>query len=391
MDLDNFKNINDSFGHTIGDKLLIEIANRIKKCTKESDIVARLGGDEFLILITNVYEKQSVESYLNNMLEELRNSIVINGINIITSASFGAALYSKDGDSFEELFKNADTAMYKAKESGKRNYVFFEQWMNDDIVEMVIMEDNLRTALENNEFILHYQPKYNPYDSRIDGFEALIRWNNPNLGLVSPFKFIGIAEKTGLIIPIGRWVLENACYFIKSLHNKGEKNISVAVNVSVIQLVQKDFIDMVNDIIKRSGVDPRYINIEITESILMESIETNISKINELKKIGVKISLDDFGKGYSSLTYLKDIPFDTLKIDKLFVDELCNEKDDNAIVGTIIKLAHQMNLEVVAEGVESEEQYRYLINNNCDLIQGYYISKPIPIEEIEDVLKKYNK
>lgn len=186
-------------------------------------------------------------------------------------------------------------------------------------------------------------------------------------------------------------MLENACYFIKSLHNKGEKNISVAVNVSVIQLVQKDFIDMVNDIIKRSGVDPRYINIEITESILMESIETNISKINELKKIGVKISLDDFGKGYSSLTYLKDIPFDTLKIDKLFVDELCNEKDDNAIVGTIIKLAHQMNLEVVAEGVESEEQYRYLINNNCDLIQGYYISKPIPIEEIEDVLKKYNK
>ena len=186
-------------------------------------------------------------------------------------------------------------------------------------------------------------------------------------------------------------MLENACYFVKSLHNKGERNISVAVNVSVIQLVQKDFIDMVNDIIKRSGVDPRYINIEITESILMESIETNISKINELKKIGVKISLDDFGKGYSSLTYLKDIPFDTLKIDKLFVDELCNEKDDNAIVGTIIKLAHQMNLEVVAEGVDSEDQYRYLINNNCDLIQGYYISKPIPIEEIEDVLKKYNK
>lgn len=391
MDLDNFKNINDSFGHTIGDKLLIEIANRIKKCTKDSDIVARLGGDEFLILITNVYEKQSVELYLNNMLEELRNSIVINGINIITSASFGAALYSKDGDTFEELFKNADTAMYKAKESGKRNYVFFEQWMNDDIVEMVIMEDNLRTALENNEFILHYQPKYNPYDSKIDGFEALIRWNNPNLGLVSPFKFIGIAEKTGLIIPIGRWVLENACNFVKSLHNKGEKNISVAVNVSVIQLVQKDFIDMVNDIIERSGVDPRYINIEITESILMESIETNISKINELKKIGVKISLDDFGKGYSSLTYLKDIPFDTLKIDKLFVDELCNEKSDNAIVGTIIKLAHQMNLEVVAEGVESEEQYRYLINNNCDLIQGYYISKPISVDGIQDVLKKYNK
>lgn len=393
MDLDNFKNINDSFGHTVGDELLIEIANRIKKCVKENDVVARLGGDEFLILITEVFERKDLEIYLNIILEQLGNNILINGVNIITSASLGAAIYPKDGNNFEDLFKNADTAMYKAKESGKRSFVFFEQWMNDDIVEMVIMENQLRKALDNNEFILYYQPKSRTKDSKIEGFEALIRWNNPFLGMVSPLKFISIAEKTGLIIPIGKWVLENACKFIKDLHEKGYKNLDIAINVSVIQLIQKDFIYMVNEVINKIDVDPKYINIEITESILMESIDANISKINKLKENGIKISLDDFGKGYSSLTYLKDIPFDTLKIDKLFIDELVGgkqEKVNGNIVGTIIKLAHQMQLNVVAEGVETMEQYKYLIENDCDYVQGYYISKPLPEEEIEGLLRKYN-
>ncbi|QAA31044.1 EAL domain-containing protein [Clostridium manihotivorum] len=392
MDIDNFKNINDSFGHTVGDDLLIEVSKRIKNFTRDRGIVARLGGDEFLILLPNIDDK-GVNEYISNLSNRLEAKIIINGIKVIASASFGAAVYPRDGENFEDLLKNSDTAMYKSKEVGKRTFTFFEKWMNDNILEMVIMENQLRTALEKDEFILHYQPKISLKDSRIEGFEALIRWNSELLGFVSPLKFISLAEKTGLIIEIGQWVLEKSCEFIEKIHSLGYKDISVSVNVSVVQLLQDDFISMVEDVISKYDIQSKFINLEITESILMESIDKNISKLNKLKEKSISISLDDFGKGYSSLTYLKDMPFDVLKIDKVFIDELNAESissSNESIVGIIIQLAHHMGLKVVAEGVETEEQYLYLSKQHCDIVQGYFISKPLPENQIADLLKRYN-
>lgn len=388
VDLDNFKNINDSFGHSIGDKFLIEVAEKLKKCINDNDILARFGGDEFLILINGIIEKDNIKIYLDNIMKELKESVIIDGFSIVTSASIGVARYPIVGQEFEDLFKNADTALYKAKEYGKRNYVFFEQWMNEDIVEMVKIEECLRTAIDKNEFSLNYQPKYNIAKSKIDGFEALIRLNSKELGFVSPLKFIDIAERTGLIIPIGKWVLESSCNFIKRINENGYPDLSISVNVSVIQLAQKDFVDVVKDVIESTKVNPKSIEVEITESILIESIDDSIAKINELKRLGIKIALDDFGKGYSSLTYLKDIPVDVLKIDKAFIDEIEENSGNENIIGTIIKLAHQMNFKVVAEGVETKEQYNYLKENNCDLIQGYYISRPLIEKDAEDILYK---
>ena len=393
MDLDNFKNINDSFGHTLGDALIIEVANILKNIIDQKGIVGRLGGDEFLVLLTDITENSFAQNILEEIINRLNKKILINEVAISTSASFGIALYPIDGDNFEDLLKNADTAMYKAKEYGKRKFVFFEQWMNDDITEMVILENLMRQALVNNEFTLNYQPKISLIDKKIEGFEALIRWNNPSEGFISPLKFIPLAEKTGLIVPIGKWVIEKACEFLKTMHSMGYDEIDVSINVSVTQLLQEDFISMFKSIILEKNIDPRTIHIEITESVLMESIDTNIYKIEELKKMGVKIDLDDFGKGYSSLTYLKDMKFDVLKIDKVFIDEISENKNyqdgDSSIVGTIIKLAHQMGLKVVAEGVETKEQYDYLTQNKCDYIQGYYISKPIEISKIQELMDRY--
>lgn len=393
MDLDNFKNVNDSFGHTLGDELIIQVANILKNIIYEKGVVGRLGGDEFLILLTNIKENSYVENILEEIINRFNKKILINEVAISTSASFGIALYPTDGDNFEDLLKNADTAMYKAKEYGKRKFVFFEQWMNDDITEMVVLENLMRQALVNNEFTLNFQPKFCLSSDKIQGFEALIRWNSPSEGFISPLKFIPLAEKTGLIVPIGKWVIEKACEFLKTMHSLGYDEIDVSINVSVIQLVQEDFIPMFKAIILEKNIDPRTIHIEITESVLMESIDTNIYKIEELKKMGVKIDLDDFGKGYSSLTYLKDMNFDVLKIDKVFIDEISENKNyqdgDSSIVGTIIKLAHQMGLKVVAEGVEVKEQYDYLTQNKCDYIQGYYISKPIEICKIQELMDRY--
>ncbi|MDD7794682.1 ABC transporter substrate binding protein [Clostridium sp. 'White wine YQ'] len=393
MDLDNFKNINDSFGHTLGDELIIQVANILKNIINEKGIVGRLGGDEFLILLTDIKDNSYVENMLDEIINRFNKKILIDEGSISTSASFGIALYPTDGDNFEYLLKNADTAMYKAKEYGKRKFVFFEQWMNDDITEMVVLENLMRQALVNKEFTLNFQPKFCLSNDKIQGFEALIRWNSPSAGFISPLKFIPLAEKTGLIVPIGRWVIEKACDFLKTMHSMGYDEIDVSINVSVIQLLQEDFIPMFKSIILEKNIDPRTIHIEITESVLMESIDTNIYKIEELKKMGVKIYLDDFGKGYSSLTYLKDMNFDVLKIDKVFIDEISENKNyrdgDSSIVGTIIKLAHQMGLKVVAEGVEVKEQYDYLTQNKCDYIQGYYISKPIELCKIQELMDKY--
>ncbi|WP_238883157.1 ABC transporter substrate binding protein [Clostridium sp. YIM B02551] len=393
MDLDNFKNVNDSFGHTLGDELIIQVANILKNIINEKGVVGRLGGDEFLILLTNIKENSYVENILEEIINRFNKKILINEVAISTSASFGIALYPTDGDNFEDLLKNADTAMYKAKEYGKRKFVFFEQWMNDDITEMVVLENLMRQALVNNEFTLNFQPKFCLSSDKIQGFEALIRWNSPSEGFISPLKFIPLAEKTGLIVPIGKWVIEKACEFLKTMHFMGYDEIDVSINVSVIQLVQEDFIPMFKAIILEKNIDPRTIHIEITESVLMESIDTNIYKIEELKKMGVRIDLDDFGKGYSSLTYLKDMNFDVLKIDKVFIDEIIENKNyqdgDSSIVGTIIKLAHQMGLKVVAEGVEVKEQYDYLTQNKCDYIQGYYISKPIELCKIQELMDRY--
>lgn len=258
--------------------------------------------------------------------------------------------------------------------------------MNDIIIEKLLMQTHLSKALENNEFILHFQPQINLKNGKFYGFEALIRWKSPIYGVVPPDNFIKLAEETGLIIEIGKWVLETACNFIKSIHDKGENELEISVNISVIQLSEDNFVSTIMEVIENTGIQPKHLNLEITESILMESIETNIKKFEELQEKGISISLDDFGKGYSSLTYLKEIPIDVLKIDKAFIDELIEKEEDKDIIGAIITLAHKLGMVVVAEGVETKEQYDYLMKNQCDIAQGYFISKPISAEAIIKLL-----
>jgi diguanylate cyclase (GGDEF)-like protein/PAS domain S-box-containing protein len=391
MDIDNFKIINDSYGHTVGDNLLIEVAKRISSLQTKTEVVARLGGDEFAILLTDIKDKAEVIDYINMIFNILTVRISINDIDIDMSISMGVAMFPENGDNLEDILKNADTAMYKAKELGKKRYVFFQKSMNDVIISKLLMVNHLRSALTNDEFILFYQPLVDLTTGKINGFEALIRWNSPIYGMVSPLDFIGLAEETGFIIPLGEWVIETACNFIKAIHTNGYENLHISVNVSVIQLKQYGFVDMVMKVLKSTGLNPKYLNLEITESILMQSIESNIKKIQELRNNFISISLDDFGKGYSSLTYLKQIPLDILKIDKSFTDEIIEKEENKDIIGAIITLAHKLGLKVITEGVEKREQYDYLSENNCDMMQGYYISKPLPDCEIYKLLHEMNE
>ncbi len=377
--LDNFSLINEFFGHETGDKVLIYIGNRLKEafelCNKV--FVAKFGGDEYVILIKGLSGDEEVKEYIKRILKVFEAKVVIEDNELYVSISMGIVIFPKDGVTVEELFKNADTALRKAKESGKNCYKFFDYSMNDSIKNKILMQSSIREALENNEFALYYQPQIDVLTGKLCGYEALIRWISPKHGFVPPDKFIKLSEENGTIVALGRWVLSEACEFCKKININEEDKYVISVNVSAIELIQYEFVDKVKEIINKSGVNPNLIEIEITESALMESFDTNIEKLNKLREFGLSIAMDDFGTGYSSLNYLKLLPIDTLKIDKSFVDDIVNSNANKNFVDIIIVLAHRMGLKVVAEGVETEIQRSVLTAQGCDKIQGYIFSKPL--------------
>jgi diguanylate cyclase (GGDEF)-like protein/PAS domain S-box-containing protein len=387
IDLDNFKLVNDSYGHMTGDKLLIEIGKRLTEVLNENMTAFRLGGDEFVILVKDIESTKEIAIYSENLLESLANPISIDGNMFHITHSSGIAIYPENGISFNELLKNADTAMYKSKEHGKSTYTFYRLSMGDAAIEKIRMQEELERALKSNEFVLYYQPIVDVALGEVKGFEALIRWIHPQKGLVFPDEFISKAEESGQIIQMGKWVITSACKYAKRVYDSGVTNFYVSVNVSALQLVQKDFTDFVLSALEKVGLPPELLLIEITETALMESVDLVVKKLNILKDNNIKIALDDFGCGYSSLTYLKILPIDIVKIDRTFISDIKSEDDVTSMTGTIIILAKKLGLTVIGEGVETKEQLDYLKKHGCDMFQGYLVSKPVPEVEINKLLK----
>ncbi|WP_195263435.1 MULTISPECIES: ABC transporter substrate binding protein [unclassified Clostridium] len=387
IDIDNFKNINDTLGHDYGDEFLKCIAKEFIKILDNDEFICKLDGDEFLILNLDINGKSKVEELAIKILELFKNPFKVKGKNIFTSVSIGISIFPNDASNKSELLKNSDIAMYKAKENGKNRYLFYHESMSKDIVRKSQLIDGLRNAICKSEFKLLYQPQIDINDSKVIGAEALLRWISNSFGNVSPIEFIPLAEQSELIISIGEWVLYNACIKNKEWLDKGITPMTIAVNVSVIQLYQSNFLNTIKEILDKSGLPAEYLEIEITESIVMNNIEENLKVLNEIKDLGVKIALDDFGTGYSSLSYLRLLPIDKLKLDKSFIDNIHKSENDRVIAECIIKLAHEMNIIVVAEGVEIKEQFDILYEIGCDRIQGYYFSKPISSDEFELIMK----
>lgn len=387
IDIDKFKNINDTMGHSFGDALLLQVSERLKTQVG-TEAVFRIGGDEFIILIEQFNHKDEIERCAVNLIKAFKTPFVVDANNIFITTSIGVSVYPEHGIDVDTLLKNSDIAVYKAKESGRNRIVFYNEPLNEVIEERMHIEKNLWLALVNDEFELHYQPQFDLDKDRITGFEALIRWNNQELGMISPDRFIGIAEDTHLIIPIGMWVLKTACAFLKKLHQLGYEQLNIAVNISMLQLLQDEFVDMVMDTIKAAGINAKHVELEITESILMESYETIAGKLNLLRAKGIKIALDDFGKGYSSLNYLKLLPITTLKIDKVFIDTITEQEQNKSFADLIVNLGRNLDLCVIAEGVETSEQKDYLVKHKCNKMQGYLFSRPLPEYEI---LQKMNE
>ena len=391
IDLDRFKLVNDTQGHHIGDKLLKEAAARLKNCIRSSDTVGRLGGDEFAAILSELRKPGDAGLVAQKIIDVLAQPFHIEGHEIFISASIGITLFPADGVEAGMLIMNADTAMYRAKERGRNNYQYFTREMNERALQRVRMEASLRRALDRNEFRLVYQPKADLATGKICGFEALLRWEHPVRGLILPGEFIPVLEDTGLIVPAGEWVLRTACDQLKSWQNAGLKVPGIAVNLSARQFEQKDLEGAVRKILRESGVDPSLIELEITESLLMNDPERAARTLHSLKKSGVKLSMDDFGTGYSSLGYLKRFPLDTVKVDRTFVRDISTDADDATLTLAIISLAHNLRLRVVAEGVETEEQLNFLVSNGCDEMQGYFFAKPTSATECERMLREGRK
>jgi diguanylate cyclase (GGDEF)-like protein/PAS domain S-box-containing protein len=386
LDLDRFKVINDSLGHNIGDQLLQAVAARVQSCVRESDTVARLGGDEFTLLLP-LNRSDDAAPVAQKILEAIRYPFHIEGREFFITTSLGISLYPEDGTDAETLIKNADTAMYQAKELGRDNYQLFNAFVNAKALQRIALEHGLRRALANDEMAVHYQPIVDFRDSRITGMEALLRWTHPQMGRVPPGVFIPVAEATGVMVPIGTWAMRAACAQAKEWHDAGYGHLSLAVNLSVHQLQSPDLLDRVKEILDETGFPARLLDLEITESGAMQAPEISIRALYELKKLGIRISLDDFGTGHSSLSYLKRFPIDTLKIDQSFVRDINSDPDTAAIVTAIIAMAHSLRLDVVAEGVEFADQAKFLRRYGCDHMQGYLVKPPVPADEFIDLLK----
>lgn len=387
MDLDRFKNINDSLGHAVGDQLLRSVAQRLMACVRQSDTVSRQGGDEFVLLLPYIEHAQDAALSAQKILAALALPYRVDGHDLHISVSIGISIYPDDGRDAETLIKNADTAMYYAKEGGRNDCRFFEQDMNVRAVERHVIEASLRRALERREFVLHYQPKVNLCSGMIVGVEALIRWQHPERGLLPPSLFISIAEDCGLILPIGRWVLREACRQAQAWRLAGLPPITVAVNTSAIEFRAKDFLENIRATLEDARLEPRYLELELTESVLMHDVESTDAMLQALADLGVKVAVDDFGTGYSSLSYLRQFQLDILKIDQSFVNQLTGNADDAAIVNAVISMGKSLNLRVIAEGVETPEQCAFLLAQQCDEGQGYYFCPPVVAETLATLLQ----
>lgn len=383
LDLDNFKTVNDTFGHSTGDNLLKDVAEILKSFRSENIIVARFGGDEFVIIVHDVKDDEYVIELASNIVRALNRPWRIKGREFYSTVSMGVEFYPNAECNVQSVLSNADCAMYSVKKDGKDNYRVYSSKMNKALMEQINMENNLRHALNQNEFILHYQPQINQKTGEIVGIEALIRWNSPSLGLIYPNDFINIAEETGLIVPIGEWVLREACKQNKKWHQMSNKKFPISVNISVHQFKQPDIIDKVKTILNETGLEAQWLCLEITESITIFDIEFVVKILKDLRAIGVSIALDDFGTGSSSLSYLTKLPINIIKIDKSFVNEINKNTHEDAIIEAIIAMSHKMNIGVIAEGIETMDQYEFLLQKDCDMAQGYLFSKPLSCNDIE--------
>lgn len=387
MDLDQFKCINDSLGHAVGDQLLQSVAQRLVGCVRYSDTVSRQGGDEFVLLLPYIEHAEDAARSAQKMLAALARPHRIGQHDLHIGVSIGISLFPDDGQDAETLIKSADTAMYYAKENGRNNYKFFEQSMNVKAVQRQSIEAGLRRALERQEFVLAYQPKVNLRSGMMVGVEALIRWQHPELGLLLPAQFVPVAEDCGLILPIGRWVLREACAQARAWIEAGLPPITVAVNTSAIEFRATDFLESIRATLKETGLDPRYLELELTESILMRDPESAGTVLRVLADSGIKLAVDDFGTGYSSLSYLRQFPIDTLKIDQSFVNQMTSNLDDATIVSAVISMGKSLKRRVIAEGVETADQRAFLMAHHCDEGQGYYFSRPVVADTLATLLR----
>ncbi|MGF6775761.1 sensor domain-containing protein [Paraburkholderia sp. GAS334] len=387
IDLDGFKNVNDSLGHSVGDRLLGVVAERLARCARASDTVARHGGDEFVIVMTDTVDEQSLIAWMERVRASISEPVWLDGTELYVGCSMGASLFPQDGHDAETLMKKADLAMYRAKDMGRNTFQFFQPEMNASASARMNLERRLRRALRDREFLLHYQPQVDIVSGRIVGMEALVRWRDPEVGLVSPTSFIPVAEESGLIGPLSEWVLYEACRQNKAWQDEGLPPARVSVNLSARQFEQRDIAVLVKQVLAQTGLEPQYLELELTESTIMRNAEQAVTMLNELHALGIGLAIDDFGTGYSSLSYLKRFPVDRLKIDRSFVSDIGASSDDETITSAIIALAHSLDLQVLAEGVETSAQLDFLRERACDEMQGFYFAKPMPHESIPALLR----
>lgn len=387
IDLDNFKKVNDSLGHHAGDTLLKTVVQRLKFVVHPEDLLGRLGGDEFALIVQRQLKEEELLSYLEGVRAALMDAFVIQESKFSISASFGVSVFPQDGDTADEIMKSADTAMYKAKETGRNGIQFFSVDMKNAIIKPIAFENILRDAVEHEAFHLVYQPQYKLNPKQLRGIEVLARWHSAELGAVSPAQFIPVAEETGLIMPLGEWIIRTACQQSKYITDTYRQSIVMSINISAVQIMEPAFVDRVKKIMTDTKCDPASIEFEITESVFISSVDDVIQVLTELKQFGIRIALDDFGTGYSSLNYLQRLPIDTLKIDRSFINSIDQQPSKKPIVGSIISLVHQMDISVVAEGVENETQLNYLADHRCDYVQGFYWGKPLSVHDLDQLLQ----
>jgi diguanylate cyclase (GGDEF)-like protein len=386
LDLDRFKIINDTLGHNVGDQLLTHVANRLTTVLRDGDTIARMGGDEFTIILCDLDTTDEAAAIAGRVLDAFTGPVSLNGREMFISTSIGISIYPQDGSDVETLVRNADSAMYRAKELGRNTYQFYSASMDAESAARIALDSGLRKALEQKEFVTHYQARVDLNSGKVLGAEALVRWQHPEHGLIPPAKFIQLAEDTGLIVPLTEWVIHTACSQNKVWQEAGLLPMDITVNISTRSFQQGDLIKIVQEALSQNSLEPKYLKLELTESTLMHNPDVAVSTLEKLKAMGVKIMIDDFGTGQSSLSYLKRFPVDAVKIDQSFVKDITTNPDNAAIAGAIIAMAHSLKLKVIAEGVETLEQLEFLRSLNCDEMQGYFVSRPAPVDEFTHLL-----